>query len=123
MQTSLIDARVSCPRHTAHTPSFRPVSRRSQHIVRCQQTQPAGQLESSKSPAHNCLRLCVGSIAVQQIACAEAAQASEAVSGISEAAGTIPLALGGGAAIAALSVALIATDPQKRCAPLACQLY
>lgn len=52
---------------------------------------------------------------MQQISCVGAAQAaSEAVSGISEATSTLPLALGGGAAIAALSAALLATDPQKR---------
>ena len=33
---------------------------------------------------------------------------------VADAGGSLPLALGGGAAVAALSIALIATDPDKR---------
>ncbi len=38
-------------------------------------------------------------------------------------AGSLPLALGGGAAVAALSVALIATDPDKRYGQAACHAH
>ncbi len=37
---------------------------------------------------------------------------------VADAGGSLPLALGGGAAVAALSVALIATDPDKRYLPM-----
>ena len=53
-------------------------------------------------------------LVAQQLAGPGAAHASEALGSLAEASTTIPLALGGGAAIAALSAALIATDPQKR---------
>ena len=56
----------------------------------------------------------ITAVIAQQAAYAGAACASEAVGGLAEASATLPLALGGGAAIAALSAALIATDPQKR---------
>ena len=56
-----------------------------------------------------------GVLVAQQLVCAQLAGASEAVSGVADAGSSaLPLALGGGAAIAALSAALISTDPQKR---------
>lgn len=115
MHNSLVEARSSCSSAATCLPRPPRVSCRSQQVVRCEQTQQAKPLTTRKDDRQPLLQLCAGAWAVQQISCAGAAQAaSEAVSGISEATSTLPLALGGGAAIAALSSALLVTDPQKR---------
>ena len=112
MQSNVVDARSSVARQAAS--SIRVSRVRTQYIVRCDNAHQSKHHTQRHWPPQQCLQLATGALAVQQIACAQAAHASEAVSGISEATGTLPLALGGGAAIAALSAALLATDPQKR---------
>lgn len=73
------------------------------------------QLAQTRDAACGCARATAALIA-QQLVCAQLAGATEAVGGVADAtSSTLPLALGGGAAIAALSAALITTDPQKRC--------
>lgn len=114
MQGSLAGPRNGCPSAVTWLPRPQRVSCRSQHAVRCDLIQHNKQHTIQSSLGKQCLQLCTGTLAFQQIACAGAAQASEAVGGISEATSTLPLAIGGGAAIAALSAALLATDPQKR---------
>lgn len=112
MQGSLAGTSSACPSAVARLPRPQRVSCRSPQVVRCdQQTK---QHTNHGSISQQCLQICAGALAVQHLACAGAAQASEAVGGISEATSTLPLAIGGGAAIAALSAALLATDPQKR---------
>lgn len=123
MLSSLMDARSSCPSALACVTRPQRLSCRSQQVVRCEQAQQAKQHTNESSKGQHLLQLCAGALAVQQISCTEAAQASEAVGGISEATSTLPLALGGGAAIAALSAALLATDPQKRLAAMLAHLH
>ena len=113
MHTSLFDARVNSAIPAAHTSRSQHAVKRS-HVVRCDQNQQIQRQVDVSRSGQQCVRLCAGALALQQSACVGPAYASEAVSGVSEATGTLPLALGGGAAIAALSAALIATDPQKR---------
>lgn len=115
MHSSLVDTRGSCSSAVTCLPRLPRVSCRSQQVVRSEQTQQAKPLTHRKDDRQQLLQLSAVALAVQQIGCVGAAQAaSEGVSGISEATSTLPLALGGGAAIAALSAALLATDPQKR---------
>ena len=118
MQSSLVDAR-NCTSAFSRLP--RPC--RSQQVVRCEQTQHTKHSINRSGDGQQFLQLCAGALAVQQISCTGAAQASEAVGGISEATSTLPLALGGGAAIAALSAALLATDPQKRSVAMLAHLH
>ena len=110
MQINAMDARTGLLRQTGSVSRVQRAHCRTQQLVRCEQNY------QSKRTDHRTrlTQLSAGALVAQEIACVGAAQASEAVSGISEATGTIPLALGGGAAIAALSAALLATDPQKR---------
>ena len=116
MQANAMDARAGFPRQVVSVPRVQRLSCRMQQLVPCE------HIHQSKQQDHKTRlnQLSAGALALQQLACVGAAQASEAVSGIAEASSTIPLALGGGAAIAALSAALLATDPQKRysCIPL-----
>ena len=108
----LTEVQVQCRVHCS-LPAGHRARARSQavHRVHCSQRQES-------QPQHN-VRGCAkvtGLLVAQQLVCAQLAGASEAVSGVADAgSSTIPLALGGGAAIAALSAALISTDPQKRC--------
>ena len=81
----------------------------------CTASQSTNQSHDSRTTSTNHLKLAASLLTAQQFACLGSANASEAVSSLAEASATLPLALGGGAAIAALSAALIATDPQKRC--------
>ncbi len=81
----------------------------------CNSSQSKHQSHDSRITSINHLKLAASLLTAQQFACVGSAHASEAVSSLAEASATLPLALGGGAAIAALSAALIATDPQKRC--------
>ena len=114
MQGSLAGTRSAGPSAAPRLPRPQRVSCRTQQVVRCDQLQQTKQHTNQSSVGEQYLQICAGAVALQQIACAGAAQASEAVGGISEATSTLPLAIGGGAAIAALSAALLATDPQKR---------
>ncbi len=91
----------------------RPRSQQQRHL-QCSQSQQQLQPHDRRSASQACVASLAGAVVVQQAICAGAANASEAVGSLAEASATIPLALGGGAAIAALSAALIATDPQKR---------
>ncbi len=81
----------------------------------CTATQSKNQSHDSRITSINRLKIAASLVTAQQFACVGSAHASEAVSSLAEASATLPIALGGGAAIAALSAALIATDPQKRC--------
>ena len=120
MLSSPVDARSSCPSALACLPRPQRLSCRSQQVVRYEQAQQTKQHPKQCSGGQQLLQLCAGTLVLQQMSCTGAAQASEAVGGISEATSTLPLALGGGAAIAALSAALLATDPQKRLEPMLC---
>lgn len=81
----------------------------------CTVSQSKNQSHDNRITSINRLKIAATLLTAQQIACEGSAHASEAVSSLAEASATLPIALGGGAAIAALSAALIATDPQKRC--------
>ena len=115
MLQSSVDALSSCRLHGTGLPvvhrirSNPSVGRRS-HCIATQQHKPH---HSHVNPSGS-LPLVVGSAVAHQVACIGAACAVEAVGDLAEASATLPLALGGGVAIAALSAALIATDPQKR---------
>ena len=108
----LTEIQVQCRVHCS-LPAGHRARARSQAVqrVHCSQRQ--------ESHAQHTVRGCTkvtGLLVAQQLVCAQLAGASEAVSGVADAgSSTLPLALGGGAAIAALSAALISTDPQKRC--------
>ncbi|DBA70882.1 TPA: hypothetical protein ACH3X2_011331 [Trebouxia sp. C0005] len=80
----------------------------------CTVSQSKNQSHDNRITSINRLKIAATLLTAQQIACEGSAHASEAVSSLAEASATLPIALGGGAAIAALSAALIATDPQKR---------
>ena len=88
----------------------------------CTVSQPKNQSQDNRTTAVNQLKVAASLIAAHQSACLGPARASEAVGSLAEASATLPIALGGGAAIAALSAALIATDPQKRCDVLECPI-
>ena len=78
--------------------------------AQCSQPQPA----QTRQAACGCAKA-TAAVVAQQLLFAQLAGATEAVGGVADAtSSTLPLALGGGAAIAALSAALITTDPQKR---------
>ena len=81
----------------------------------CTASQSKTQSHDSRITSIHRLKFAASLLSAQQFACVGPAQASEAVGSLAEASATLPIALGGGAAIAALSAALIATDPQKRC--------
>ena len=115
MLQSSADALSSCRLHGSSLPTVHrarsspPLGRRS-HCIASQQHKP----HHSHASHSGHLPLVASFAVAQQLACVGAACASEAIGDLAEASATLPLALGGGAAIAALSAALIATDPQKR---------
>lgn len=100
-----------------HGSSVLPVALRARARLQAVQRVHCSQNQAAGAPQRvcGCVRASTALVA-QQLVCAQIASASEAVSGVADAGSSaLPLALGGGAAIAALSAALISTDPQKRC--------
>ena len=116
MLNSAVDTVPSCRLH-GNLPFVHRAKSKQTHQRRrahCTASQLKDQSHDSRTTSINHLKVAASLIAAQQFACVGSAHASEAVSSLAEASATLPIALGGGAAIAALSAALIATDPQKR---------
>ena len=112
----MTELQVQCRLHGGSTlPVAHRARAKSQAVQRVQCSQRT--VPDTQSRVCGCAKATAALVA-QQLLCAQLAGASEAVSGVADAgSSTLPLALGGGAAIAALSAALISTDPQKRCVP------
>lgn len=110
----MTELQVQCRLHGGSTlPVVHRARAKSQAVQRVQSSQR--MVPDTQSRVCGCAKATAALVA-QQLLCAQLAGASEAVSGVADAgSSTLPLALGGGAAIAALSAALISTDPQKRC--------
>ena len=110
---SLTDLQTQCRPYCQSLPCQQRSRIRSQNAQRTHCSHR--QLAQIRDAACGCARVTTALLA-QQLVCAQLAGATEAVGGVADAtSSTLPLALGGGAAIAALSAALITTDPQKRC--------